>query len=180
MVFNTWLNSLFYFDHMPYKDIIIELTILLGLSIFTALTVNYFSPNGIALFGEWDTSNGVITAKPKNDFVLHEYEIETVRQAKKIYDSGNVLFIDGRSKILFEEGHIKGAVSFPVNQFDTMIDEFIRTYPVSTRIVTYCSGRECQDSHQLAQYLLDAGYTNVSVFIDGYPGWEGAGYPVER
>ena len=165
---------------MPYKDIIIELTILLGLSIFAAFTVNYFSPNGIAIFGEWDTSKGVITAKPKNDVIFHESEIETVHQAKKIYDSGDVLFVDGRETSLFEEGHIKGAVSLPVNQFDTMIEKFIGKYPISTWIVTYCSGRECQDSHKLAQYLLEAGYTNISVFIDGYPGWEGAGYPVER
>ncbi len=152
----------------------------MGLSVFAAFAVNYFSPKGIAIFGEWDTSKGVITARPKNDFVFHEYEIEDVRQAKKIYDSGNVLFIDGRAKALFDEGHIKGAVSLPVNRFDAMIDKFIREYPISTWIVTYCSGRECQDSHKLAQYLLEAGYTNISVFIDGYPGWEGAGYPVER
>ena len=165
---------------MPYKDIILELTILLGISVFAAFTVNYFSPNGIALVGEWDTSKGVITAKPKNDFVFREYEIETVRQAKTIYDRGDVLFVDGRTKTQFEEGHIKGAVSLPVNEFDTMIERFIRKYPISKRIVTYCSGRECQDSHKLAQYLIEAGYTNISVFIDGYPGWEGAGYPVER
>ncbi len=165
---------------MPYKDIIIELTILLGLSIFAALTVNYFSPKGIALLGDWDTAKGVITAKPKNDFVFHEYEIDNVHQAKAIYDSGNVLFVDGRDQTLFEEGHIKGAVSLPVNRFDTVIEAFIKKYPLSTRIVTYCSGRECQDSHKLAQDLLEAGYTNISVFIDGFPGWEGAGYPVDR
>ena len=34
---------------MPYKDIAKELIILLGFAVIAAFTVNYFSPNGIAL-----------------------------------------------------------------------------------------------------------------------------------
>ena len=40
--------------------------------------------------------------------------------------------------------------------------------------------RECEDSHILAYYLLGEGYTDVRVFIDGYPGWEAENLPVER
>ena len=34
---------------MPYKDIAKELIIFLGFSVMAAFTINYFSPNGIAL-----------------------------------------------------------------------------------------------------------------------------------
>jgi rhodanese-related sulfurtransferase len=67
----------------------------------------------------------------------------------------------------------------PVNEFDARIGKFIEMYPFTEFIVTYCSGRECDDSHKLAQKLFEVGYTNISVFIDGYPGWKTAGYPVE-
>ncbi|MBW2337956.1 MAG: hypothetical protein JRF47_14580, partial [Deltaproteobacteria bacterium] len=44
-----------------------EVSIILGVSILAAFAVNYFSPAGIALVGQWDTSQGVVTAKAKNN-----------------------------------------------------------------------------------------------------------------
>ena len=164
---------------MPYKTITKELLIIIGFALITALTVNFFFPAGIALFGEWNTAEGVITAKPKDDALVHALEIEDVMTAKKIYDSGEALFIDARAHEFYEEGHIKGALSFPVGQFDLLIDDFMDKYPADTAFVTYCSGRECTDSHKLAQYLSEMGYTKINVFIDGYPGWEAQRYPIE-
>ena len=46
-------------------------------------------------------------------------------------------------------------------------------------MITYCSGRTCEDSHNLARLLSEVGFTDVRVFIDGFPGWEAEGYPVE-
>jgi 3-mercaptopyruvate sulfurtransferase SseA len=64
--------------------------------------------------------------------------------------------------------------------YEERLEAFLAKYPLSTRIVTYCSGRECEDSHELAQILLQFGYENVSVFIDGFPAWEKSGFPVEE
>ncbi len=161
------------------KKIVKEITILLAVAIGIALTVNFFSPVGIALVGRWDTSEGVITANAKNDVVMDKLEIDDVRMARKIYDSKTALFVDARSHESYEEGHIPGAVSLPVGQFDGQIDSFINKYPPEQPIVTYCSGRTCEDSHHLAQLLLESGFVNVRVFIDGFPGWEAEGYPVE-
>ena len=165
---------------MPYKDIAKELIILLGFAVIAAFTVNYVSPNGIALFGQWDTSQGVITAKPKNDPVTDSFEIKDANTAKKIYDAGKAVFVDARSYEAFIDGHIKDAVSIPTGQFVEFIDHFKTKYPSTTPVITYCSGRECNDSHELAQYLIGEGYENVKVFIDGYPEWERKGYPVEQ
>lgn len=164
---------------MPYKDIAKELFIIFGLAVITAFTVNSFSPKGIALFGNWDISKGVITARAKDDFVFHELEIEDINMAKKIYDMGNTVFVDARFYDLYKDGHIRGAVSLPVYKFDEFIEPFISKYKTTTFIVTYCSGRECDDGHKLAQYLFEKGYQNVSVFIDGYPGWKDKGYPID-
>ena len=165
---------------MPYRDIAKELIILLGFAVIAAFTVNYFSPNGIAFFGQWDTSQGVITAKPKNDPVTGSFEIKDANTAKDIYDTGKAVFVDARSYEAFIDGHIKDAVSIPTVQFIEFIDHFKTKYPPTTPVITYCSGRECNDSHELAQYLIGEGYANVKVFIDGYQGWERKGYPVEQ
>jgi len=165
---------------MPCKDIAKELIILIGFAVISAFTVNYFSPNGIALFGQWDTSKGVITAKPKNDPVTGGFEIKDANTAKEIYDTRKAVFVDARSYEAFIDGHIKDAISIPTGQFIEFIDHFKTKYPSTTPVITYCSGRECNDSHELAQYLIGEGYTNVKIFIDGYQEWEKKDYPVEQ
>ena len=162
-----------------YKELVNQSFILLGVSVIVAFIVNYFSPVGIALVGQWDTAQGVITAKAKNDVVSSKFEIEDATQARQIFDSGNVLFVDARTSDDYDDGHIPGAVSLPVGQFDEHIDAFLDQHNIEQPIVTYCSGRTCEDSHILAKLLMDFGYSDVKVFIDGYPGWEAAGYPVE-
>jgi len=164
---------------MPIKPLIYEVALFLTLSVATAFCVNYVSPNGIALVGEWDPGRGVINARPKNSAVIHELEINDPETARKIYDSGSAVFVDARARSFFDDGHIQGAVSLPLGESVDLMDNFKNKYPPGSYIITYCSGRECDDSHQLAQILLENGYNNVSIFIDGYPGWMAKGYPVE-
>ena len=156
-----------------------EIAIILGISVIAAFGVNYFSPNGIALMGQWNISQGVVSAMEKNGVVLDELEIDDITHAKTLYDSGHVLFVDARSTEDYFDGHIKGAVSLPVGQYDDQIDAFLEQYDLDRPILTYCSGRTCEDSHQLAQLLMERGYLNISVVIDGFPGWEANGYPID-
>lgn len=156
-----------------------EISIILGVSIVTALAVNYFSPAGIALVGQWDTSQGVVMAKAKNDIVIEGIEIGTVDEARQLFDSGEYIFVDARSLEDYAEGHIQGAVSLPVGQSEDRVAAFLERYPPEASIITYCSGRTCQDSHHLAEFLLEFGYDNVTVFIDGFPGWKAEGHPIE-
>jgi rhodanese-related sulfurtransferase len=156
-----------------------ELSILAGTSIVAAFAVNYFSPAGIALVGQWDTVKGVITANETNKIDLIDFEIGDIALAKELWDSNNYVFIDARSRDDYDEGHIKRAVSLPVGKFDEKIEAFIEQYPPETAIITYCSGGTCEDSHNLAELLLSFGYTEINAFIDGYPGWEAEGYPIE-
>ena len=165
---------------MPYKIIIKELTVLIGMSVLTALAVNAVSPKGIAFIGDWDTSKGVVSARPKDDPVSHDLEIGDIFAAKKIYDTGETVFVDARTEENYLEGHIAGAVLLPAYQFEEYIENVRKTIPPFTMIVTYCSGRECEDSHVLAQCFLDAGYTDVRVFVDGYHAWEEKGFPTEN
>jgi rhodanese-related sulfurtransferase len=164
---------------MQWNKVIKEMFFLLGISIISALAVNFFSPSGIALVGKWNESLGGKATKTKGYVFSGELEIKDVRIAKQIYDSGKAVFVDARSHEDFERGHIKGAESLPLGQFDDLIGAFRKKYPTDTFIVTYCSGRTCNDSHRLEQLLFDHGYVNVSIFIDGYQGWKVEGFPIE-
>ena len=161
--------------HKTIKEIII----LVGVSLTLALVVNTFSPRGIALVGQWDIAKGVISANPSEVAEGKPAEIDSVARAKDIFDKEDVIFVDARSQNDYENGHIPGAVSLPVGQFEERIEFFLNRYSPEQPIVTYCSGRTCEDSHNLAQFLSDLGFTNVRIFIDGFPGWEAEGYPIE-
>ena len=128
-----------------------EICIITGISVIAAFGVNYFSPNGIALVGQWDISQGVVSAIGKNDVVMDELEIDDVTHAWALFDTGNVLFVDARSFEDFNDGHVNGAVSLPVGEYDDLIEGFLELHDLDIPIVTYCSGRTCEDSHHLAQ-----------------------------
>ena len=91
-----------------------ESSILASISIIIAFAVNYFSPAGIALVGQWDIAKGVITANETNDIDLDNLEIGEIALAKELYDSKKFLFVDARSRDDYDEGHIEGAVSLLV------------------------------------------------------------------
>ena len=152
---------------------------LLVLAVVAALLANHFSPVGIALFGQWDQDEGIIGANAKAEIHDSVVEIANIENAKLIYDGGEAHFVDARSSDAYRAGHVKGAVSLPVGEFDTMFEKLLNRYPPEQPIITYCSGRTCEDSHRLAQMLIDFGYENVSIMIDGFPGWKKNGFPVE-
>jgi rhodanese-related sulfurtransferase len=164
---------------MEWNKIIKEMNFLLGIAIISAFTVNFFSPKGIALVGQWGESQSVIASTAQSDVFSGQLEIKQVKTAKQIYDKDKTVFVDARPLENFKKGHIKGAKSLPLDQFDNLIEAFKETYPTDIFIVTYCSKRSCDDSHKLEQLLFDHGYINVSIFIDGYNVWKAEGYPIE-
>jgi len=164
---------------MAIRKTIREIIILVGISVILALVVNALSPRGIALVGKWDSAKALISDNPEKNTVHRPGKIDSVALAKSIFDKGDAIFVDARSQNDYENGHIPGAVSLPVAQFEAEIAFFLNRFPPGQPIVTYCSGRTCKDSHDLAQVLSDVGFTNVRIFIDGFPGWEAEGYPID-
>jgi rhodanese-related sulfurtransferase len=148
-------------------------------AVMMALLVNSISPVGIPLIGQWDQSIGTVQANPNDEMAGPGLEIGNLEVAKQIFDRGDTLFVDARSKTDFLEGHVAGAISLPVNEFDAKIEAFFNQYLPDQAMIIYCSGRLCQDSHLLAQKLMEFGYENISIMIDGFPGWKAKGYPIE-
>ncbi len=163
-------------------DLIKGTGLYIGVSVMAAFLCNYFSPNSITLIGNWDTTQGAISAGARNDPVrqMQQFTIDNVAAAKKIFDNREALFVDARDSEAFRQGHIPGAVSLPLRQFDLFFDSFLQTYGNRTQIITYCSGRECSDSHELAKRLHEIGYRATTVFIDGYEGWLQGGLSIEK
>jgi len=165
---------------MTFNSVFKEAALLVVFSILLSVLVNAISPKGIPWKGQWDLSQGVVRAKPTmpEEAGAAKTEIQ-LEEAIEKYEAGK-LFLDARSTGEYTEGHIKGAVSLSVENFWEQIGDFQSQYPQNTPVVCYCNGLECTDSHDLAENLRGLGYTEVVVFTDGFPVWEGEGLPVER
>jgi len=101
-------------------------------------------------------------------------------EAKSLFDRG-ALFLDARRTDAYREGHIRGAQSVAVWESDA--DDKVKALVESGRdtkapIVAYCSGGDCEDSHELAQKLWGVTFDNVYVYRDGFPDWRKRGWPV--
>ena len=101
--------------------------------------------------------------------------------AKRFFDARGARFIDARDPPEFAEGHIAGAINMPHEQVITDSDRLSAVDSGGRAIITYCGGGSCEVSISLAEALVhQAGKSKVLVFIDGYPAWAEAGYPIER
>ncbi|MBL8029289.1 MAG: rhodanese-like domain-containing protein [Fibrobacteres bacterium] len=102
----------------------------------------------------------------------------TLTEAAHFYKEG-CLFVDARASEDFADGHIRKAYSLSVNDFEKRINDFRKAYSDTINMIVYCSGRECSDSHDLAEKLYRSGYFNIRLFVDGFPAWKAAGFPVD-
>lgn len=160
------------------QKLVKHMLVLLTVAVSLALAVNRLSPHGIPLIGQWDTELGVVTADTAEAAFWMDFEISDPEVAKQVFDAGSALFVDVRSQDMYNAGHIPGAVSLPLGDFEQRMETFVADVSPTQPIVTYCSGRLCQDSHMAAQRLLERGFENVVVYIDGFPGWVDYGCPV--
>jgi rhodanese-related sulfurtransferase len=162
------------------KSTIFGVFILLTVSLIISMGVNFISPSGIALTGQWDRSKGVITAKSKQDRGHADIEINNPLKVLQMIQNREVVLVDVRPKDVYDRGHLPGAVSFPLSDFDGILDRLMDLVKKDTAILLYCTGVECSDSHTFATQLLALKYTNVRVYAGGFREWEEMGFEIEK
>ena len=143
------------------------LAILLGSSTL-GIVVNHFSPRGIPIFAQGDQGGlplppGLLAISPE--------------EARRLLDDESVIFLDARSPEEYAEGHIRGALSLPLEAFEESYMDVAEEIESATSAVVYCEGMECADSVQTAERLLEAFSGKVYVLELGWRAWLEAGYP---
>jgi len=81
-----------------------------------------------------------------------------------------VQLIDARTLAEYAAGHIAGAIALPFEQLQPY-QEQLAALPRNRWLVTYCDGPPCDQSHLLAQLLLQQGYRYVAVYDAGVNDW---------
>ncbi|MBC8216342.1 MAG: rhodanese-like domain-containing protein [Candidatus Marinimicrobia bacterium] len=158
------------------KKSLFQAFIIMVVSIIVAVSVNAFHPGAIPFFAkEIKTVNSHIELIENDETALIQYI--SLEIARSLYDEG-ILFVDARDIAYYNEGHIPGALSnenfmkllFTIDSLQTRTDI----------VITYCNGDDCGSSEDLAYDLLDSGFSNVMVFVDGWSEWVNVGYEVEK
>ena len=146
---------------------------LLLLAVFLGLSTNHLRTQKLALIGDW-SPEARLPMGSQTDALI------TPNEAEVVFFAQSAVFVDARSNSQFTEGHIPGAYNLPQEDLERSLAGLVAAYPLDALIVTYCDGEACQSSSLAAMNLRDKGYTNVSVFFNGWTIWTNRNLPVER
>jgi len=147
--------------------------VILLLSATLAMVINSLRPDRLALDTNWSST---VLSSP----ISSELSFISLEEAKQNFISNTALFIDARSTEDYHQGHIKGALNLP---FDGLHEQFINMsekLPANHLLITYCDGESCHLSHELARFLIDNGFNQVRVLINGWTLWENNHLPIDR
>ncbi len=164
---------------MTRKDLTGFLFLVFG-ALVTAFSYNYFSPSGIALFGQWEISKGVVTAVSKTGSVNSSIEIISPDIIRQMVQKKERIVLDVRPREIYNQGHLPHALSFPLMTFDDDFPQLLNLINSSSPVMVYCSSVACTDSHEFAERLKNMGYTDVKVFSGGFRLWQEKGYEIEK
>lgn len=95
---------------------------------------------------------------------------ELLRRARE----GAVVVIDVRPQEEYRAGHIRGALSLPLDQ----LERRIRELPARKEIVAYCRGPYCLMAYHAVEKLRAKG-RRARRLVEGFPEWRAAGLAVE-
>ncbi len=143
------------------------------LAIFLGISINQFRNNRLPLFEDWSMEARLMSPSGER------LDISLV-EAKNLYLKKSAIFIDARPTDDYEKGHIRSARSLPWHEVDQRFMEVTKDISVNTPIITYCDGKTCRLSHDLANFLLDMGFTDVRILVNGWTKWQNAGLPVDK
>jgi rhodanese-related sulfurtransferase/uncharacterized membrane protein YphA (DoxX/SURF4 family) len=149
-------------------------TVVLSLiAVLLGLIVNQVRSDSIPLLGDWSPEARITLKFGKNILIPFD-------EAREKFFNSEAVFVDARIPELYQEGHIPGALSVPLAEFDEMIDKVLTELPEEGLIVTYCDGEDCDLSAHLALKLKEIGYKNVRVLHNGWSAWKNHQLPFQR
>ncbi len=98
---------------------------------------------------------------------IPKISIDTTRKKLK---NGSV-FIDARLSSDFQHGHLEGAINVPVNSTDEERRVVTSNIDKNASIVAYCQSSSCKYAETVSLKLQEDGFTNISIYKDGWVGW---------
>lgn len=100
-------------------------------------------------------------------------------QAREMFNGKDSVFIDAREGSAYRQGHIKGAFSLPVGEFEARLAEFQAKVPPDSTLVIDLQRVRLPRQQDRGRKTAAGGYGQILIFEGGFPEWKDAGLPVE-
>jgi rhodanese-related sulfurtransferase len=152
--------------------IIWQMGSLLLLGLLLCLSVNLPRSESLPLMQTW-SPEAQLSLENGDSFTI------SIDEAEALYCSQAAVFLDARSRELYDEGHIQGARSLPWDEYEKYYSPIMEGLPFDTPVIVYCDGVSCGLSKELALALLYKGHTNVRVLVNGWTLWQNRNLPIE-
>ncbi len=127
----------------------------------------------------YSNEGGKVEFKPVPASQVEPAEVQ-LSEVRQIVASKSMVLVDGRSQSEYESGHLPGAFSLGVADFDKRFPEFAAQYSKDGAYLIYCGSGQCGLSRQLAGLLRKKGYQHTKLYSAGYNEWFLAGNPIEK
>jgi rhodanese-related sulfurtransferase len=111
--------------------------------------------------------------KDPSGFLKHPGVTPLAVIARELKGGKRMAFLDARAPSDYLREHIKGAASVPYYDPAPYFDKL----PKDIWLIAYCACPHAE-SKTLAQKLLDAGFSKVTVLDEGIGSWKAKGHPV--
>jgi rhodanese-related sulfurtransferase len=143
-----------------------QIPVILLIALSIGLGFNYYRDNPLPLVCSW--------SDPKVEGLFI-----SLTEAAFLFQQNKAVFLDARPEMFYNEGHIKGALSLPWNEVDAKCMDVIDRIPLDAIIITYCDGPACNLSDMLAEFMMNMGFEDVHVLVNGWTVWRDNELPIE-
>ncbi len=111
-----------------------------------------------------------------NTFLMDRSELEplTLNELSARIHDPELIILDVRPTIEYNQGHLPGAQSIPVDELAARLSEL----SPDQEIVAYCRGPYCVFADEAVEILTNNGY-QARRMQEGYPDWRLADLPIE-
>lgn len=104
-----------------------------------------------------------------------QFQSVSAEELLTLMKKGDVVVLDVRPTLEYKQGHIKGAISVPLEK----LENYFAKIPKSKTIVAYCRGPYCIMSFDAVKLIRAKGYRGARL-DEGLPEWRLRGFPVEQ
>lgn len=103
----------------------------------------------------------------------HEFEQISAQELQERLQRDEVILLDVRPQVEYENGHLPGALSMPLEELQNRLAEL----PLDLPVVAYCRGPYCAFADEALALLSEQG-RQVARLEEGTVEWGLAGYPI--
>jgi rhodanese-related sulfurtransferase len=118
--------------------------------------------------------------KPSDFLEGTDIPLLNLADTRDLWQKPSTFFLDVRSSIDYEYGHIQGAVNLPLEEFDDGYPALKSRLERAAAIVVYCKSEDCGKSYWAALRLRREGLSQTNIYPYGWNEWTEHQLPITR